>query len=287
MDLGKPFVSTKHQPILTFQQVREQCEQGSAEAWRAFLDFYGPLCFHLLDVYSPADREASAVVMKQMLAALAETDFARFRATARESEREFLTDIRALLLKTAMDSTGGGPPAPAEAAPSALLSIEKLGKLMEELPLAHQEMLCFRMSGYTDASIEAMLRVAPRVAQAAFARLEPDYAAAAHLERDRCPWPADWLPVLEQARATKKDNCPALHQFLRIQDGQVSWYDKEPVEKHVTGCLYCLERWTALRELGYWRRKAKPLPPVETEPLLGALPVARAPKKSFLRRVFG
>ena len=282
--------SDKHSTVLTFQQVREQCEQGNAGAWRAFVRLYGPLLAHLVAMYSPAGAEASPdiVSVRKMLAALTEDDFARFRATARQSEREFLVDIRALLLDIALDAGGGSNPVdPAETRPSAEFSLEQLGKLMEGLPLTHQEMLIFRLCGYTDASLENMLRIAPRVAEAAFARLEPDYAAAAHIEKDRCPWPASWLEVLRQARATKKDNCPDLHQFLRIHDGQVSWYDKEPTEKHVAGCLYCLERWTALRELGYWRRKAKPLPSAEMDTLLGAVSVAAPAKKSLLRRMFG
>jgi len=281
-------VSDKHLAALTFQQVREQCEQGSAEAWRAFASLYGSLLAHLLDVYSPAGAESSPGIITRMLAVLTENDFARFRTTARQSEREFLIDIRALVLDVALDNAAGPTPAESvETIPSAEFSLESLGKLMDGLPLAHQEMVFFRLSGYTDVSIENMLRIAPRVAEAAFARLEPDYAAAAHLEKDRCPWPASWLKVLHEARTTKKDNCPDLHQFLRIQDGQVSWYDKEPVEKHVAGCLYCLERWTALRELGYWRRKAKSLPEGEMEGLLDGVRVAAPAKKSLLQRMFG
>jgi hypothetical protein len=280
--------SDKHPRVLTFQQVREQCEQGSGEAWRAFVNLYGPLLAHLVEMYSRAGAEASPSVVNKMLAALTENDFARLRATARQSEREFLIDIRALLLDVAAASAGSGvSPASAETRPSAEFTLEQLGKLMEGLPLTHQEMLLLRLSGYTDESLENMLRIAPRVAEEAFARLEPDYAAAGHLEKDGCPWPASWLNVLHEARSTKKDNCPDLHQFLRIQDGQVSWYDKEPTEKHVAGCLYCLERWTALRELGYWRRKAKALPTAETEGMLSAVPVSTPAKKSLLQRVFG
>lgn len=281
-------MSDKQITVLTFQQVREQCEQGNAEAWRAFVNLYGSLLTHLLEVYSPAAVKASPLIMTKMLASLAEDDFARFRSTSRQSEREFLTDVRALLLDVALDSAGDPVSTDSpQTIPSATFSLEAVGKLMDGLPLTHQEMIFLRLSGYTDVSLENMLRIAPVVAQTAFARLEADYSAATHLEKDRCTWPASWLNLLRQARATKKDNCPDLHQFLRIQDGQVSWYDKEPTEKHVSSCLYCLERWTALRELGYWRRKASPLAAAELEGLIAVLPVAAPAKKSFLQRVFG
>jgi len=155
------------------------------------------------------------------------------------------------------------------------------------LPLLHQEMFFLKLAGYTDASIERMLRMAPRVAQAAFARLEPDYAAALKLESDRCPWPRPWLALLQAARAKKQETCPQVHQFLRIHDGQVSWYDKEPVEKHVAGCRHCLEAWTALREVAYWRKAAPAITAAQIEGYLSALPLPAAPKKSFFQRMFG
>jgi hypothetical protein len=131
-----------------------------------------------------------------------------------------------------------------------------------------------------------MLRVAPRVAEKAFERLPASFSQAPPAE-NRCSRPAEWLCVLRAARAMKKENCPESHQLLRIQDGQVSWYDKEPVEKHVAGCLHCLENWTAIREVSYWRRAAAPLSPAQVERFLQSLPFAAAPEKSFLKRVLG
>lgn len=282
---------TDHKAVLyTFHKVRERCEQPNAEAWRAFLNFYSPLGLHLLGIYAPDPAEARRV-WEKTLRALAENNFERFRGASRQTEREFLADVRALLLDTVTGEAPGGTADAAEAvapetAGERLLDPEKLGKLLEGLPLLHQEMLFFRLGGYTDATIEEMLRFAPGVAEKAFARLGPDLSAAQNLEKDRCLWPADWLDILRHARGGKKENCPQLHQFLRVQDGQVSWYDKEPVEKHVSGCLYCLERWTALREVGHWRRAAPAVPPEQIEEFLRVLPVGPEPKKSLLRRIF-
>ncbi len=73
---------------------------------------------------------------------------------------------------------------------------------------------------------------------------------------------------------------------MRIHDGQVSWYEKEPVEKHVSGCLHCLEAWAGLREVGYWRRAADPLSSSEIERLLEVIPVEKpAAKKSLFQRL--
>ena len=302
-------MSEKQPGVFTFHKIREQGERGEPGAWRAFLEFYSPLYLHLGSLYAPAGEQASGV-WEKTLGGLAEDNFARFRATSRQSEREFLSDVRALFLDQAgSKGSGGGGDAAAvnlDAAPEAAavdtdavavspdaarvnvetLGLEKLGKIVGELPLLHQEMLFFKLAGYTDATLELVLRVAPRVAQASFERLSPDFAAARTLASDRCPWPWEWLATLHSARAAKTEKCPELHQFLRIHDGQVSWYDKEPVEKHVASCLHCLEAWTALREVGYWRRAAPAVAPAQIEELLRGLPLTAEPKPWLLKRVF-
>jgi hypothetical protein len=287
-------MAEKQAVLYTFHKVREQCEQANAEAWRAFLSMYGPLGTHLLAMYAP-EPSAAVGVWKTTLRRLAENNFERFRGTARQTEREFLADVRALLLETLSQSEAtagpnevGAPVAQLDGAGTAKLNSESLAKLLEGLPLLHQEMMFLKLAGYGDASIEKMLRVAPRVAEKSFERMSPDYAAAVKIEKDRCPWPVDWLGVLQQARTMKKENCPELHLILRTHDGQVSWYEKEPVETHVSSCLYCLDRWTALREVGFWRKAAAPVPAEQIEEGLSVLDM-RAPetKKSLLRRFFG
>jgi hypothetical protein len=131
------------------------------------------------------------------------------------------------------------------------------------------------------------MRLSPSVAEKAFERLAGEYQAARLTERDLCPWPAAWLAFLKQARGLKTENCTPTHEMVRIHDGQVSWYEKEPVEKHVSGCLHCLEAWTGLREVGYWRRAADARSAVEINGLLEVFPIEKIPtkKKSLLQRL--
>jgi hypothetical protein len=267
----------------TFHKIREQAEQHNPQAWRAFLDSYSPLYLHLLAIYLP-EAGAAPRVWEKTLGLLTNNNFEHFCATSRQSEREFLSDVRDLLVDAALEASG---PIGGIQSETPRVGLEKVGKVVAELPLLHQEILFFKLAGYTDATLELVMRVAPRVAQASLERLPPDYIATQKLDRDRCLWPADWLQMLSHARRAKTDKCPTLHQFLRIQDGQVSWYDKEPVETHVSSCLHCLAAWTALREVGYWRRWAPPVPREVAEGFLQALPVGAGPKKSLLQRVLG
>jgi hypothetical protein len=124
------------------------------------------------------------------------------------------------------------------------------------------------------------------MAEKAFERLTGEYEAARQTERDRCPWPAAWLGFLKQARALRTEKCTPAHEIVRIHDGQVSWYDKEPVEKHVSACLNCMNVWTGLREVGVWRFEAEPLSASQIGELLEAVPVEQMPaKKSLFQRL--
>ena len=53
--------------IYTFHKVREFGEQGSANAWRAFLNLYGPLCLRQLDLYFPDDAAAATALLKTII----------------------------------------------------------------------------------------------------------------------------------------------------------------------------------------------------------------------------
>jgi hypothetical protein len=274
----------KPEPALfTFHKIRVQSEQGNAQAWSALLDFYGPVFFRLLEIHGAIPPRKASPIVKKMLAELTANGFERLRATSRQSEREFLGDLRALLLEAALDSVASKT---SEIAASGAFEPEKIAKLFDGLPLLHKEMLFFKLAGYTENTLERLMRISPRVAEKAFERLAEEYQAARQAEQDRCPWPAAWLAFLKQARGLKTENCIPAHQLVRIHDGQVSWYDKEPVEKHVSACLHCLEAWTGLREVGYWRLAAERLSASDIEQLLAVIPIEKPPaKKSVFQRL--
>jgi len=271
----------KPEPVLfTFHKIREQSEQGNADAWRALLDFYAPMWLRLLEINGALSSREALLLVKKMLEALTANGFERLRATSRQTEREFLGDLRALLLGAATNSVVSKK---SEGEASGAFEVENITKLLDGVPLLHKEMLFFKLAGYTDNSIERIMRLSPSVAEKAFERLVGEYGAAQQKEQDRCPWPAAWLAFLKQVRDLKTETCIPAHQMMRIHDGQVSWYDKEPVEKHVSACLHCLETWIGLREVGYWRRAADPLSASDIDELLEIVPIEKpTPKKKSL-----
>jgi hypothetical protein len=275
-------MSTK---LFTFHKILSACEEGSRPGWQAFLSDYTPIVFQLFNLYLPSCRQRQEDFWREALAVLSANNFERLQKLEHQAEREFLIDLRAFLLDfgaarldPGQDSRDAAPPTP-----------ESLKALLKGLPLVHQEVLFLKLAGYSDASLEKALVVTPGVARQGFERLRKDYSILLGREEDRSLWPAAWAEVRRFAGAARAESCPSLRQFIRIHEGGSSWYEKEPAEQHVSGCLYCLERWTALREIKYWRREAKPRPLAEVESLLASLPpqIARVPRKSFLARLFG
>lgn len=271
--------------LITFHKILAGCEQGSREAWRGFLSDYTPIVHQLISVYLPLAQEARAEFWLNALWDLTDNNCERLRAFEHQAEREFLFGLRAFLLERC--SARLDPSLDSTAAPRA--TAETVTALLKGLALIHQEILFLKMAGYSNNTLERILRITPAVAQLGLERLRADYAALLERAEDRCLWPAAWAEVTGSARAAKKEDCAPLRQFLRIQDGHISWYDKDPVEEHLSGCLHCLERWTALREVTHWRREAKPCPPAEVDTLLGCLPfqAESKPRKTFLQRMFG
>ncbi len=270
--------------MITFHKILAGCEAGERGSWQTFLGEYTPIVFKLADIYLPSGPEARAALWQETVGALTANGFERLRAFDHQAEREFLTDLRGFLLEQgarkldrSRDVAGAPTPTP-----------EVVSALLKGLPLLHQEILFLKLAGYSDATLEKMLRITPSIAEQGLARLQADYAVILEKEQDVCLWPAAWLELLRHARAAETEDCPPLRQFVRIQDGQTSWYDKDPVERRMAECLHCLEGWTALRELVYWRRDAEARPPEEIEALLSSLPLQAGPKKkSLLKRVLG
>ena len=267
-----------------FQRIVPACEEGQAEGWRAFLDTYTPVARGLLGVYFRGSGDEPREIWKRALPDLTANDCERLRAFDHQGEREFLADLRAFLLELGAPGLDSAHDLAGPSRPSA----ETLGATLQGLPFLHQQAVFLKLAGYSDAALDKMLKIPPGAIGRAVERLQKDFSAFLKRDHDECLWPAAWLEFQRSVRAAPGKDCPPLRQFVRIFDGQATWYDKGPAEEHVTACLYCLERWCALREVVYWRAKAEPLSSAEADGLLSLLPIQRAAegRKSLLARLF-
>ena len=273
--------------MITFHKTVAGCEAGDLESWRTFVSNYTPLALRLADVYLPSPPEKRRDLWRETLRALQANNCERLRGLDHQAEREFLVDLRTVLFEQAASKRDEARDATEAPQPST----ETVQGLLKGLPVFHQEVLFLKLAGYSDATLEMILRTTPSIAAQGLERLEAGYATILRQEDDRCLWPAAWLELVERARAAKTPDCQPLRQFVRVRDGQTGWQEKETLEKHIAECLHCLERWTALAEIVYWRREARPCAPEKVDALLSGLAAgalrAESKKKSLLRRVLG
>src|SRR5579875_2506527 len=124
--------------LLTFHKIVTGCEAGEREAWRAFLADYTPLILQLSRIHLPTCPD-SMHLWQQLLDEVCAENFKILHSFGHQSEREFLTDL---------DS----------------LTVEQLRELVKGLPLLHQEVLFLKLSGYSDRTLEQILRVTPAAA---------------------------------------------------------------------------------------------------------------------------
>lgn len=270
--------------MITFHKILRGCEEGDRESRHLFLTDYTPIIVALVGVSLPGLAGTANQLWRDTLETLAAHNFERLRSFDHQSEREFLLDLRVFVLDCGAQRLD--PSQDVAGAPKTTAAT--LRELLKGLPLAHQQIVFSKLSGYSDATIEKIYTVTAAVAQQGFERLRAQYASLLGSDRDVCLWPAAWSQVRRDALASRTESCPPLRQYVRMLDGQISWDDKEPLEHHMTACLHCLERWTALREVVHWRREARPRPKEEIDELVSCLPLQTRPKQRepFLRRMF-
>jgi hypothetical protein len=248
--------------LLTFHKIMEGCEAGRADAWQAFVAEYSPVFLAILRVYlRPAGASQAPEAWRATLRSLAAPGFEHLLSLDRQSEKELLLGLRRLALAQAALLCRREPDVPPAAA------FDGLQTLLRGRPLAHQQILFLKFSGYDDATIEKMLRAAPTLLKRAYEEGQADVVP---------PDAGNWLGALERAWSNSTPDCVEPRKLIRIQEGQANWYDREPVERHVAACPHCLENWTALAEVRYWRREARPLAGREAAKLLEGLGLALA-----------
>lgn len=256
------------------------CETGDANAWQAFLANYTPMMFRLLEVYAPQlEGVARKPLWQAALQELTAAEYKRLREFDHQAEREFLMDLKWFVLDLAAQKLHG---ASGEARPLA----ESIRSRLEGRPIAHQEIILLNLAGHSPAALEKVLLVPGSLIAKALAPAEgaePSTGGASPV-----PPPVNWLGMLREVRAARTPECPPPRNFVRILDGQASWYDKTPTENHLANCLHCLETWTSLREADSLRRVTIPLAKSDVAEYLSALPIAAASAaRSWKAKLFG
>jgi hypothetical protein len=87
------------------------------------------------------------------------------------------------------------------------------------------------------------------------------------------------------AAAARGPDCLSDKVFLDILDGRASWRGREDMERHVTGCLHCVDHFCRMAEVIELLRGMQPLPEDAAEPFRKLLEVEAEKKKGWRRLI--
>ena len=135
-------------PVLfTFHKIREQGEQGNADAWRAFLDFYSPAFLRLLEINGAisALRDASAI-LKRRWPSLRPTAWRVFAPLPANRSANFSETFARFCWRSRLHRLHQAMPRSGRRASK----LKRSPNCSTDLPLLHKEMLFFKLAGYTD-----------------------------------------------------------------------------------------------------------------------------------------
>ena len=264
--------------IRNFHRIMAGCREGDFSAWEGLVAAYTPLAGRIIRHYLTPDREAAEAFWSQVLQALAAEKAADLERLASQSEREFWVDLREYIFRKGKEIL---PAAGPEAGDSSLTA-DLVREVLQELPLLQRELVFLRLAGYSDRTLERLLRINPAVASGGMEKLARRIPGVLAPEGDQMSRPAAWNQLWVEIQGMRRENCLPVRTFARCFDGQISWSDKESMERHLAECLYCFERYLAMKEIMYYLRELPPAPQEEVRRFMDGLPFQAPPRKQSL-----
>jgi hypothetical protein len=256
--------------IYTCYEMIRDCRANRPEGWRYFVANYVPVIEKLMAHYGAPD----AAVVERILVGLREPDSSLFQSLEPAPERWFVAELRQRVVAALTF-----PP------PEIELDLETAATALAPLTVVEKQAAWTEGMGYTPEESGAMLRMSP----ATVAKIRE---RAAELVRGKVDaWRRGILrengPQLGRAAAEAggKD-CLSAKVFLDVLDGRASWRGREEMERHVSGCLHCVDHFCRMAEVIELLRGVQPLSDEAAAPFARLLGV-EAEKKSGWRRLMG
>jgi hypothetical protein len=246
------------------------CRADRAEGWRYFISNYVPVIRLLLAHYAPA----SPMPIERILTTLKRPESSLFSAMEPAPERWFLAELRQKALAELEFPQ-----------PEIDLDLETVATALAPLTVTEKQAAWTEGMGYTAEQGGAMLRMAP----ATVAKIRD---RAAELLRGQVDsWRRSivqengpqWGRAAAQARGA---DCLSPKIFLDVLDGRASWSGREEMERHVSGCLHCVDHFCRMAEVIELLRGMQPLSDEQAGAYRKLLGV-EAEKKKGWRRLIG
>jgi hypothetical protein len=253
--------------IYTCYDMVRDCRENRAEGWRYFVTSYVPVIRKLLEHYATADE----ALLERVLVAVRRPQSSMFESLEPAPERWFVAELRQKVLAELPDP-----------APEFELDLETAGAAFEPLTMVEKEAAWIEGMGYSPEKTGAMLRMAP----ATVAKIREKAAELLRGKSDtwrRSMLRENGLRLGRQAAATGGEECPPAKTFLDVLDGRSSWSGREQMERHVTGCMHCIDHFSRMAEVIELLRETRPLGEEESAKYARLLGVEATPKKGWRR----
>lgn len=224
--------------VFSFHKMQEACRADEPAAWLHFIRSYAPLAKQLLRHYFP-EQEQRALLAAVFRAA---RDQGRaWQGFAGAGEKEFVLHFRNFVLAQGRAARGGSPETP--------VTPEAFWKVLQEFPPLQRELLALAFHRYAPEELSALLKFETESAAAVVAQAreklgaERGTALAPGLDHDAL------FVALEKQRT---ELCVPDRVYARLVDGQVTWREREEIDRHLENCLYCLNRFAEFREAAHF-----------------------------------
>lgn len=232
--------------VYTCYEMIRDCRAGADEGWRYFAANFAPLVQRLLEHYAPGDTR-NEVRLERTLRGLRAPGSPLFQAAVPVPERDFLADLRQVVLAE-ID-------APTPAIP---VDLETLKEALEPLTVVELQTVWLETMRYNPAQAAVMLKISKET-------VEKMRAHGAELVRGKVDsWSASLLAdnglALGRAAAAvgAGEDCLPAKAYLDILDGRSTWHFRESVDRHVHGCLHCLDHFCRMVEVIALVRDTRP-----------------------------
>ncbi len=265
--------------VITFHKMLEGCIRNELKLWQFFTSVYAALAQHLIQKHFGSLKNDTEPLLREIFESINENDNFFLKEFSGSSEREFLIYFREKVFATARKHL-------TEEGEQSVLEIETLNRLFQNVLLAHQEVAWLVMKSYEDGEINKILRVPLSLVQTGRNEVLKKHAQVfGHHDsnlfrlKDR---------VLQQIETQRGPNCTGIKIISDVVDGRIAWRDKTNIENHLSQCLYCLNRETALKEAIFYLRELSPLPAEVHQSLLKNIKLGNQKepiKSSLLARV--
>jgi len=208
-----------------YEMIRD-CRAGKPAGWSYFTANYLPVAQRIAAHYGGADVERIVPHLRDTL----------FQSMDPMPERHFIAELRQAVLAALF------PDQPLTA------DLETLAQALAPLTVVEKKAVWLETMRYSSDDAGRILRMDPKTVE----KIRDKAAELIRASQDR--WSRTLLAdngrqLGRVVGAQSTEECISVKSLLDIIDGRSTWSKREEMERHVAGCLHCVDHFCRLHEV--------------------------------------